>query len=389
MTCPKCGRPRVEGPECPLCGVVYAKFRPPPEPLPVPPPSAPPSSRARLPTAAVAVAALALIGLAGAATLRARRASAAASLSSSPEPGAPRASPPVAPPAADAPALAAEIAPEGQSAPAREPGPLATGATPAAEPASCGIYSLDDLPSAPRPPSVSSEWHEGASGFRRASAEQASSGAPLLLLFHVQWCPYCRQFIGEVVPSPEMRALGERVIKVKVDAEASADDAELAKRFSVKSYPTLLLIAAPGRAPVRISRGASPREFVDNCERALAGPAREHLDKGVSLSRSGAVAAAVPELKAAAGDPKLAPVALDSLGVLALGANCDASAVAIYGRVLELDPSYQGGRGYLLHGLARARSGDASGALEDAKRACDLGNQEGCKAAGKLRTAAR
>ncbi len=257
---------------------------------------------------------------------------------------------------------------------------------PTPEPASCEIYSLGDVPSAPPLPSVSAQWYEGASGFRRAGEEQASSGAPLLLFFYVNWCPHCRRFIGEVLPSPEMRDLGERIIKVKVDSEASNEDGQLARQYSVRSFPTLLLIAGPGQPPVHLAHGGTPRAFVESCERALPDPARARLEEGISLSRSGRAEQAATALKAAAGSPKLAAVALDHLGLLALGAGCFSRAVAIYGRILDLDPTYAGGRGHHLRALAHFRSGDGARALEDAERACRLGHAQGCVAADRIRS---
>ena len=149
------------------------------------------------------------------------------------------------------------------------------------------------------------------------------------------------------------------------------------------------MVAAPGRAPERIRQWSSPRTFVESCERAFSGPAREHLARGISLSRGGAVEQAVPELEAAAADPRVEALALDHLGVLALRAGCFAPAAAIYTRVLEIDPGYDGGRGSHLRGLARIRSGDPSRALDDLDRACQLGFAESCPLAQRLRERTR
>jgi tetratricopeptide (TPR) repeat protein len=107
------------------------------------------------------------------------------------------------------------------------------------------------------------------------------------------------------------------------------------------------------------------------------------------LSRGGSTEQAAAELKAAAGDPRVAALALDHLGLLALRASCFSRAAAIYGRVLDIDSAYQGGRGYHLRGLAHFRSGDLSRAQEDAERACALGYEEGCTAADRIRSSAR
>lgn len=186
-----------------------------------------------------------------------------------------------------------------------------------------------------------------------------------------------------------MRELAERILKVKVNAEGSEEDRDLARRYSVRSYPTFLVMRAPGQAPVRVASWSSPRTFVESCERALPDPAREHLEKGISLARAGANDEAATELKAAASEPRLAADTLDRLGVLALGARCFQQAVAIYGRVIEIDARYRGGRAYHLRGFAHHRAGDDARALEDAETACRMGFAESCTVADRLKGSGR
>ena len=369
MTCPKCGSPSVPAPECPYCGVVYAKFRPPSAGSP----PAAASARRRTLAILVSVATIAAAGLGVALKLRSRDADLEPREGREPvTPSSPTAAAPV-PGQPPAPVPDQLAAPSSTSAARNDadPGPSPLLA-PEPEPVSCGLYSLAGIPGAPPRPSASATWYQGASGFQRAKAEQASSGAPLLVLFYVNWCPHCRRLIDEVLPSAEVRDLGERIVKVKVDAEGGEDDRELARQFAVTSYPTLLMMAGPERLPERIRQWSSPKAFVESCERALPNPARDHLDKGISLSRGGAVEQAATELKDAAGDARVTAVALDHLGVLALKASCFERAVAIYTRVLDIDSTYRGGRAHHLRGLARVGSGDTSRGLEDAERACQL-----------------
>jgi thiol-disulfide isomerase/thioredoxin len=396
MSCPKCGRPRGDGPECPQCGIVYAKFRPPTPSAPPPPPAAEEApevgigSRDGAPWK-VAIALAAAVAIVAIVVVRSRSAR-------GPEPAGIAAAPAAVATAAIATeqvtpepphaAVAAEDAgakddPRTPAAP-RRPEPAA----PAAEPGSCAVFSAD-LAAPPPRPSISTAWFEGAGGFRRAVDEQSSSRAPVLLFFHVEWCPHCRRFVGEVLPSAEVSALGGRILKVKVNAEGSEDDRELARRYGVTSYPTFLVIPAPGQAPVRVAQWSSPRSFVESCEGALPDPAREHLERGISLARAGSNDEAAAELKAAASEPRLATTALDRLGVLALEARCFQRAVAIYDRVIEIDARYLGGRAYHLRGFARHRAGDDARALEDAETACKMGYSDSCTVAERARASGR
>ena len=112
---------------------------------------------------------------------------------------------------------------------------------------------------------------------------------------------------------------------------------------------------------------------------------RAHLDRGVALARGGPAEDAVRELKAAAAEPKLAPLALDHLGGLALRASCFSRAEAVYSRVLDLAPADEGGRAHYLRGLARLRAGALALALSDAEAACRLGHRGGCEVVERAR----
>ncbi len=245
MSCPKCARPRGDGPECPHCGIVYSKFKP-PAPQPQAAPAAPQVGSRKTARRNVAIALVAVVA-STAVILRLRTRTTPAS-----EPSAVVVAPAgVAP----RPAPALTVSDTGPQNEPNMPGaPAVAHEQPARapDPASCSIFSAD-VASSPPPPSISASWFEGASGFRRASDEQASSRAPLLLYFYVEWCPHCRRFMAEVLPSAEARELYERVLKVKVNAEGNTEDRELARRYSVTSYPTFLMIPAPGQAPVRVS----------------------------------------------------------------------------------------------------------------------------------------
>jgi thioredoxin-like negative regulator of GroEL len=391
MVCPKCGRPRVEGPECPACGVVYARYRP-PAPRPSEPTPPVEEDRRSGPRLATALAALAVAGLAAAVaarTIAARRAAREDERAATPEAVAPAAEsarpdsrepPGPADAPRDAPAVAAAL-----ETPPASPAEVPRTAAPPPEPASCAIYAPDGIPDPAPRPRVSSDWHVGAAGFRRAMEEGESAAAPVVALFFTTWCPHCRRFDAQVVPSAEVRELA--AVKVRVDAEGGEGERELALKYGVRSYPTVLLFRPDGTPPMRVPAEPSARAFVAACERALPDPAREHLDRGVSLGRAGPSEQAVQELKAAASDPRVAPLALDHLGSLALRASCFGRAEAVYTRVLELAPADEGGRVHYLRGLARVRTGAVALALADAEEACRLGHREGCGVAERARAA--
>ena len=62
---------------------------------------------------------------------------------------------------------------------------------------------------------------------------------------------------------------------------------------------------------------------------------------------------------------------------LALGRHDEA--LASIERLIEKQPDYQRGGAFQLRATLQVKRGDFGRALEDARRACDLGNAEGCK----------
>lgn len=79
-------------------------------------------------------------------------------------------------------------------------------------------------------------------------AEVAGATVPVLVQFDADWCPYCRAM------QPALKKLYEsdtRVKVVKVDVDA---DAELKKRYSVKTLPTMIIFANGAEYARRVGR---------------------------------------------------------------------------------------------------------------------------------------
>lgn len=108
---------------------------------------------------------------------------------------------------------------------------------------------------APSPsPSPSPKWHDFGPGLARSRAD----AKPMLVEFHAVWCGYCRQMEAETLRAPEVVQALERVVAVRVDGEEmdvrqGHRGAELANRFGVRTYPTMVLVSPDGKI---VSRAA-------------------------------------------------------------------------------------------------------------------------------------
>jgi thiol:disulfide interchange protein len=87
-----------------------------------------------------------------------------------------------------------------------------------------------------------SGWYYGSEGFERASAEQKTSGAPVLLYFYTDWCGWCKKLDADVFSSPEFKQRYGSVLKVKVNAERKGADRNLALQYGVQGFPALYVL---------------------------------------------------------------------------------------------------------------------------------------------------
>lgn len=179
-------------------------------------------------------------------------------------------------------------------------------------------------------------WLTSASGYDEALARQKASGSPVLVYFYTDWCPYCRQFDASVAPLAD-----PKLLRVRVNPDAGGFDKQLAAQFGVTGYPSLFLISRAGAAhrPVNdgVQRNAppNPQAFVDSCKEIVV---NELLRAGLS-----ATSGETPDLD----------------------------------RALQFDP----GRAAILNARSaiRWKAGYRKSALEDASRACALGDATDCR----------
>ena len=96
--------------------------------------------------------------------------------------------------------------------------------------------------------------------FQMEQAQQLARAAnkPILLYFYTDWCPACKSMDAQTMQLPSIRAEAQRMISLRINAEHQP---QLAARYAVKSYPTVLWVNADGQEIGRRPSGASNREF--------------------------------------------------------------------------------------------------------------------------------
>jgi thiol:disulfide interchange protein len=107
-------------------------------------------------------------------------------------------------------------------------------------------------------------WSDFGGGLERAGAENR----PLMVAFVTGWCGYCRKMDSVTWKDPAVIAeLGE-LVAVRVNAEESVErngyrGVDLAGRYGIATYPTMLLLDSGGRELSRAAGYKGPRQFLN------------------------------------------------------------------------------------------------------------------------------
>jgi thiol:disulfide interchange protein len=99
----------------------------------------------------------------------------------------------------------------------------------------------------PRMPDFSS-WSNGAGGYAEALRRGEEQRKPVLVYFYTDWCGYCRQFEQQLLSEPELDEYLDSIVTVRVNPEAGPDEAAVARRYGVQSFPSLFVHS--GESPV-------------------------------------------------------------------------------------------------------------------------------------------
>lgn len=101
------------------------------------------------------------------------------------------------------------------------------------------------------------------SSFREVLSKAAREGKLVFLDAYTSWCGPCKMMSRDVFPRTEVGSIfAPRFVSTKIDME-KGEGVELAKRYAITAYPTLLILDAQGNELKRLVGALSPTELID------------------------------------------------------------------------------------------------------------------------------
>jgi thioredoxin-related protein len=110
-------------------------------------------------------------------------------------------------------------------------------------------------------------WFKG--NLESAAAVARERDSLLMLKFYTDWCNWCRRLDKETFSDGDVRRQLRNVVPLRVNAEQ--EGRELARRYDVESYPTIIFTDAEGEEIDRIIGYLTPEQFLTQAARIQGG----------------------------------------------------------------------------------------------------------------------
>jgi len=120
-------------------------------------------------------------------------------------------------------------------------------------------------------------WHDS---FETAKAASTKSGKPILAVFTgSDWCPPCKKLKESVFDGEEFKLwASQNVVQLELDfpndskqsAATKKQNAELAKKYNVRGYPTQLLLSSQGEVLGKLEYQKDPKAWIASADKVLS-----------------------------------------------------------------------------------------------------------------------
>jgi len=156
----------------------------------------------------------------------------------------------------------------------------------------CAALVLSSQAAAAELPSI--PW---TSGWKAAERRARAERKPILVDFWAEWCEWCHELDRTTYRDPAVVDLAKGFVAVKVNAEGSLGEMELASAHEVSTLPTIAFVSPGGRVFLKRTAYEGPDTFAATLKAAqLVGA--EAITFEAALARNGKDAVALAGLGA-------------------------------------------------------------------------------------------
>ena len=103
--------------------------------------------------------------------------------------------------------------------------------------------------------------------FGHAKSLATKSGRLIMIDFYTDWCGYCKKLDQTTYLDATVNQAATKIVAVKVDAER--EGRQLATKYEVGSFPTMIFIHPDGTEYGRITGYVSPAYFISDLQKSL------------------------------------------------------------------------------------------------------------------------
>jgi thioredoxin-like negative regulator of GroEL len=149
--------------------------------------------------------------------------------------------------------------------------------------------------------------------FKTAQRHARAEHKPMLVDFWAEWCAWCHELDRTTYRDPAVVDLAKGFVAVKINAEGSLDEVEVAAQHDVETLPTIAFVSPGGRVFLKRTAYEDPDTFAATL-RAAQQVGAEAIGFETALARNGRDAGALAGLGALLAGQDLMKDARELLG---------------------------------------------------------------------------
>ena len=96
-----------------------------------------------------------------------------------------------------------------------------------------------------------------------------SKNLPIMIDIYTDWCSWCKELDKNTYANEKVIETAKKIVSVKLNPETSEEGEEIAKKYGVKGYPTILFINADGFVLENVGGYVEGEKFVPYIKNAI------------------------------------------------------------------------------------------------------------------------